>query len=93
MHYKRPWALGPGPWPLVVYYYINTPLFYIILYYIILYYIIFYSILFYYIILYILYIIYGQSMGMSVATWRVYGTPGILLPKLIKRYYEWAICI
>ena len=27
-----PWALGPGPWPLVVYYYIITPLFYILLY-------------------------------------------------------------
>ena len=26
-----PWALGPGPWPLVVYYYIITPLFYIII--------------------------------------------------------------
>ena len=27
-----PWALGLGPWPLVVYYYIITPLFYIIIF-------------------------------------------------------------
>ena len=41
---KGPWALGPGPWPLVVYYYIITPLFYIIILFYILFYI-FYTLL------------------------------------------------
>ena len=53
---KGPWALGPGPWPLVVYYYINTPLFYII----ILFYRLFYIFIYYFIyfIYYLIYFIY-----------------------------------